>query len=358
MTALPNVVSGNAGALITAGTGTAQLSVTSGVASANATQFAGQTITCPGGVTIPAATLASTTNITTVAAVAGAVGSVTGNVGGNVVGSVASVSGNVGGNVNGSVGSVVGAVGSVTGNVGGNVVGSVASVSGAVGSIAGVSFPSGFSGLTVGAIADGVWDEVLSGHLTSGTTGAALNAAGSSGDPLSTTVPGAYGAGTAGFLIGTYLDAAISSRLSTAGYTAPLSAAGTRTALGMAAADLDTQIETLATASAVSTLTTYVDTEVAAIKAKTDNLPAAPAAVSDIPTAAQNAAGLLDLADGVETGWTLRRILRLIASALFGKISGAATTTATFRDVNDTKNRIVATVDADGNRSAVNLDGS
>jgi hypothetical protein len=34
------------------------------------------------------------------------------------------------------------------------------------------------------------------------------------------------------------------------------------------------------------TIATYVDTEVAAIKAKTDNLPAAPAAVGDIPTAA------------------------------------------------------------------------
>jgi hypothetical protein len=38
-------------------------------------------------------------------------------------------------------------------------------------------------------------------------------------------------------------------------------------------------------ASTLSTLAGYVDTEVAAIKAKTDNLPAAPAAVGDIPTA-------------------------------------------------------------------------
>jgi hypothetical protein len=46
----------------------------------------------------------------------------------SVTGAVGSVTGNVGGNVNGSVGSVVGAVGSVTGNVGGNVTGSVGSV--------------------------------------------------------------------------------------------------------------------------------------------------------------------------------------------------------------------------------------
>jgi hypothetical protein len=41
------------------------------------------------------------------------------------------------------------------------------------------------------------------------------------------------------------LDATVSSRLATAGYTAPLDAAGTRTALGMASADLDTQLDAI-----------------------------------------------------------------------------------------------------------------
>jgi hypothetical protein len=55
-----------------------------------------------------------------VGSVTGAVGSVTGNVGGNVAGTVASVVGNVGGNVVGTVASVVGSVGgNVTGTVGG-----------------------------------------------------------------------------------------------------------------------------------------------------------------------------------------------------------------------------------------------
>ena len=44
----------------------------------------------------------------------------------------------------------------------------------------------------------------------------------------------------------------------------------------------------------IATVASYVDTEVAAIKAKTDNLPANPAAVSDIPTATQNADALLN----------------------------------------------------------------
>jgi len=45
------------------------------------------------------------------------------------------------------------------------------------------------------------------------------------------------------------IDASVSSRLSTAGYTAPLNAAGTRTALGLASANLDTQLNAMPTAS-------------------------------------------------------------------------------------------------------------
>lgn len=58
-------------------------------------------------------------------------------------------------------------------------------------------------GGTAASIADAVWDEVLSGHLTAGSTGYALNAAGSAGDPWSTTLPGSYTGSTAGFIIGT-----------------------------------------------------------------------------------------------------------------------------------------------------------
>jgi hypothetical protein len=106
------------------------------------------------------------------------------------------------------------------------------------------------------------------------------------------------------------------------------------------------------------TIASYIDTEVGAIKAKTDNLPALPAAVSNIPTANQNADALLDRVDGVETGLTFRSALRLMAAVLFGKASGLSTTTAAYRDSNDTKNRIVATVDVDGNRTAVTKDAS
>lgn len=74
------------------------------------------------------------------------------------------------------------------------------------------------------------------------------------------------------------------------------------------------------------------------------------------PTADETADAILDRANGVETSWTLRQALRVILASLAGKLSGAATTTATIRDVGDAKNRIVATVDADGNRTAVTYD--
>lgn len=106
------------------------------------------------------------------------------------------------GSVTGAAGSVTGAVGSVTGNVGG----SVASV--AAGGITAASIATGaidadaLAADAVAEIADGVWDEVLSGHATAGTAGAALTAAGAAADPLLNTVPGSYTAGTAGYVLG------------------------------------------------------------------------------------------------------------------------------------------------------------
>ncbi|WP_206522764.1 hypothetical protein, partial [Mesorhizobium sp. M7A.F.Ca.US.006.01.1.1] len=77
-----------------------------------------------------------------------------------------------------------------------------------------------------------------------------------------------------------------------------------------------------------------------------------------IPTANANADALLDRAAGVEPGMTVRQGFRLWSASLLGKAMGMSTSIATFRDTNDTKDRIVATVDASGNRSSVTLDPS
>lgn len=71
----------------------------------------------------------------------------------------------------------------------------------------------------------------------------------------------------------------------------------------------------------------------------------------------------LDRAAGVETGLTFRQAMRLIAAACSGLASGLAGTPAIYKSadiaggvVQGTKSRITATVDADGNRSAITVD--
>lgn len=116
LTAMPNVASGNAGALIVSGTGTAALSVSAGLVT-----LAGVTHT---GAVIPTVTTTTTaTNVTTVNGLAANVITATSiasdaitdaKVAADVT--IASVTGSVG-SVTGAVGSVTGAVGSVTAGV-------------------------------------------------------------------------------------------------------------------------------------------------------------------------------------------------------------------------------------------------
>lgn len=304
---------------------------------ANVTQISGDSVAADnleaaldgtGGVTI---TAALTGNITgdlsgSVGSVTGAVGSVAGNVGGNVSGSVGSVTGNVGGNVTGSVGSVatggitrasfaadtgLQTVRSNTAQAGGattitldasasatddiynnhivyltggtgagqarfvtdyNGTTKVATVStwttnpDNTSTFALIPFDAipGASAPTAAQVADAVWDELLSGHAVSGSAGEALSAAGTAGDPWLTELPGAYGAGTAGKIIGDNLNATVSSR---------------------------------ATQTSVDTIDDFLDTEIAAIKAKTDNLPADPADASDIAASFTTVNGKLDTID-------------------------------------------------------------
>lgn len=135
------------------------------------------------------------------------------------------------------------------------------------------------------------------------------------------------------------LDQSVGSRLASASYAAP-----DNVGIGAAAA------------SAAS-----ADGKATAIKARTDALPASPAATGDAMTLTTGertaiADALLDLANGVETGETLRQCLRLLRAALVGKSSGFPSGPARFRDRADTRDRIAATVDADGNRTAIAVD--
>jgi ribosomal protein L7Ae-like RNA K-turn-binding protein len=109
-----------------------------------------------------------------------------------------------------------------------------------------------------------------------------------------------------------------------------------RAAVGLVAADLDTQIGAIPTNAELSTALGTADdavlAQVALVKAKTDLIP------------------------GTQDGLTFANFVVLAGSALLGKASGLETTTAIYRAADDAKDRITATVDADGNRTAVTLD--
>jgi len=64
------------------------------------------------------------------------------------------------------------------------------------------------------------------------------------------------------------------------------------------------------------------------------------------------------LDDEVEGSMTLRQALRILLAASAGKSSGGGTSTVNYRDLADSKNRISATVDANGNRTSVTLDAT
>lgn len=125
------------------------------------------------------------------------------------------------------------------------------------------------------------------------------------------------------------------------------------------ATDAVTEIQSgLATAASIAALNnlsaaqvnTEVDTALADYDAPTKaELDAGLAALNDISVA--------DILAGViEGSITLKGALRLALSALTGKASGGGTTTISFRDTDDTKARITATVDSSGNRTAVTRD--
>jgi hypothetical protein len=242
-------------------------------------------------------------------------------------------------------------------------------------------------GATAEEIADAVWDENLGDHLTSGSTGAGLNAAGSAGDPWATSLPGAYGAGTAGKLIGDSLDAAVSTRAS---QTSLDTVGGIADAIKLKTDNLPSDP---ADASVVAGLIAAVEAKVDIVDANVDAVladtgtdgvvvaagsktgyslgvggiaaTAFAAGAIDAAAIAANAIGASELAaDAVDEildeqigdgTITMRQALRLITAALGGLVSGAGTTTITFRNANNSADAIVATVDADGNRSAVTL---
>ena len=164
-----------------------------------------------------------------------------------------------------------------------------------------------------------------------------------------------------------------------------LDAAGVRAAIGLASANLDTQLTAIDDLidTEVATLTTRLGTpsdlgggasiaaNLADIEAQTDDIGTAGAGLTALATAAaldtvdnfldtEIAAIKLktDLIPGTIDGKTFSELVTLIAAVLLGKASGLETTTAVYRAVDDSKARVTATVTSDGNRSALTLDAT
>lgn len=60
----------------------------------------------------------------------------------------------------------------------------------------------------------------------------------------------------------------------------------------------------------------------------------------------------------IESGYTATEVMKILLAVAAGKSSGGGTTNIKFRDVADTLDRIDATVDSSGNRTAITLDAT
>jgi hypothetical protein len=78
--------------------------------------------------------------------------------------------------------------------------------------------------------------------------------------------------------------------------------------------------------------------------------------LSAVPSSSDNATAVWQQV--LESSLNAEELVRLMASMLTGKVSGAGTGTETFRDLDDSKDRVVVTVDENGNRTAVVRDAT
>jgi hypothetical protein len=203
--------------------------------------------------------------------------------------------------------------GAITGNITGNLSGSVGSVTGAVGSVTG-NVGGNVSGSVASVAANGITATSIASD--------AINAASVKADAVTKIQNG--------LATPTNITAASGVAL-TVDYDAAKTAAQAGDAMTI---------------------------DVGGIQATSFAAGAIDAASAGADLGPELATALLDLAAGVETNRTLRQAMRLILAALVGKLSGAETTSVVIRDTNDVKDRITATVDSDGNRSAIIYDAS
>jgi len=271
---------------------------------------------------------------------------------------------------------------------------------------------------TAAAISDAVWDEALSGHTVSGSTGKTLNQLkegiisidGSVNDTsaTATTFVTNLTASTSGFYhdkiivfvsgtlngqarhIETYNGTTKSITVSQAFTSAPgngdeflilathehslgeiadavldevLSGHTTAGTLGKAVSDIEADTNELQSDDVPGLIAALNDISAAQVNAEVDTA----LADYDAPTKAELDAGLAALNDlsttdilgmAYESTEDFQDFLRLTRAVLLGKTTGAGTGTENFRDRADGKNRVVSTIDSNGDRTAITTDAT
>lgn len=134
------------------------------------------------------------------------------------------------------------------------------------------------------------------------------------------------------------LDATVSSRLAAASYTAPLDAAATRSAVGLASANLDTQL------AAMAALITAAPAAVWAVGSRT---------LTSFGTLAADTATAVG-ALVIETAYSLKDVLKSILAATTGKSSGGPATQV-FTAPDGVTPRVTIVADTSGNRTSSSL---
>lgn len=222
---------------------------------------------------------------------------------------------------------------------------------------------------TVADLADAVWDEARAGHVT----------AGSFGEHVLADVTKVSGDATAADNAESFFDG---TGYAGTGNTIPTVTTVTNLTNAPTAGDLTATMKTSVTTAATAATPTAaaVTGAVGSVTGNVGgNLLGSAASIAaggiaansfaagaiDAAAIAADAIGASELAAGaVDEIWdeligdstvTVRQALKLFVAALGGKLSGAATTTIHIRNVADDTDVILATVDANGNRSAVTL---
>ena len=380
-------------------------SVTNAVTAGTVSDKTGYSLSASGLASITSWSVAITGNITgnlsgSVGSVSGAVASVTGNVGGNVNGFVGSISGvtfppNFGAiliNASGHISRVTlvdttttnsdmrgtdgAALASIwTSTVAGRIDATISSRSShsaadvwsvATRTLTAFSFSvtvgtnndkTGYSLATAPLDASGtaaaVWGALLASYTSNTTFGGRIlrTDQASSGNSAKVTSAGHVAADIhdlqPAVIQSTHFAASAIDANALAADAASKVATAVRTNLATELGRIDATTSSRASQASVDTLTTYVDTEVAAIKAKTDNLPANPAAVGDIPTTTAIADMVLSRSvANVESSAAEHTLCTLILAVLESGIVGS---TWTIKRTNGSTTHYVKTVGTDAN---------